>query len=73
LSVLGARLEQDIASGLANLRAIVAAATSRRQALEGQAAEPMPRYAQAAADAAVMPVSRNTHKGLIALAGAART
>jgi uncharacterized protein YgiM (DUF1202 family) len=31
----------------------------------------MPRYAQAAADAAVMPISPNAHKGLIALASAA--
>jgi DNA-binding helix-hairpin-helix protein with protein kinase domain len=71
IDVQGTRLEQDIARGLANLKAIVAAATSRRQVLEGQAAELMPRYAQAAADAAVMPVRPNAHKGLIALAGAA--
>jgi hypothetical protein len=71
IDVQGTKLEQEIASGLANLRAIVAAGNSRRQALEGQAAELMSRYAQAAADAAVMPVSPNTHKGLIALAGAA--
>ncbi len=71
IGIQGARLEQDVASGLAALRAIVAAATSRRQALEGEAAELMPRYAQAAADAAVMPVSPNAHKGLLALAGAA--
>jgi DNA-binding helix-hairpin-helix protein with protein kinase domain len=70
INIQGAKLEQDITSSLANLRAIVAAATARRQALEGQAAELMPRYAQAAADAAVMPGSPNAHKGIIALAGA---
>ena len=70
IDVQSVKLEQDIASGLANLRAVVAATRSHRQALEGQAAELIPRYAQAAADAAVMPVSPNAHKGLIALAGA---
>jgi uncharacterized protein YgiM (DUF1202 family) len=49
----------------------VAAATARRQALEGQAAELLPRYAQAAADAGVMPVSAAAHKLLIATAGVA--
>ena len=65
------KLEQDIAAGLANLRAIVTAAKSRRQALEGQAAELVPRYAQAAADAAAMPISHVAHTGLIGVAGAA--
>jgi DNA-binding helix-hairpin-helix protein with protein kinase domain len=71
INMQGSKIEQDIASGLANLRAIVSAANSRRQALEGQAAELIPRYAQAAADAAAIPISPNAHKGLIALAGAA--
>jgi hypothetical protein len=71
VDVQGAKLQQELASGLANLKAIIAAATAHRQALEGKAAELMPRYTQAAADAAVMPVSPNAHKGLIALASAA--
>ena len=71
IDVQALKLEQELASGLANLKAIIATATARRQALEGKAAELMPRYAQAAADAAVTPVGPNTHKGLIALAGAA--
>jgi DNA-binding helix-hairpin-helix protein with protein kinase domain len=62
------KIEQDISSGLANLTAIVGAANSRRQALEGQLAELMPRYAQAAADAAVAPGNPTMHKSLIALA-----
>ncbi len=62
------KIEQDISSGLANLRAIVGAANSRRQALEAQLAELMPRYAQAAADAAFAPGNPTTHKSLIALA-----
>ena len=62
------KIEQDISSGLANLTAIVGAAKSRRQALEGQLAELMPRYAQAAADAAVAPGNPTMHKSLIALA-----
>jgi DNA-binding helix-hairpin-helix protein with protein kinase domain len=71
VDVQGTKLEQEIAIGVSNLRALAAAANSRRQALEVQTAELMSRYAQAAADAAVMPASPNAHKGLIALAGAA--
>ena len=62
------KIEQDISSGLANLTAIVGAANSRRQTLEGQLAELMPRYAQAAADAAIAPGNPTMHKSLIALA-----
>ena len=62
------KIEQDISSGLANLKAIVGAANSRRQALEGQLAELMPRYAQANADAAIAPRNPTMQKSLIALA-----
>ena len=45
------KIEQDMAAGLAQLRAIVANAELRRRALEGQAAELLPKLAQAEADA----------------------
>ena len=64
------KLEQDITAGLGSLKAIVIAANARRHALEGQAAELIPRYAQAAVDAAAMPISRVAHTGLIGIAGA---
>jgi DNA-binding helix-hairpin-helix protein with protein kinase domain len=62
------KIEQDISGGLANLKALVGAANSRHQALQGQLAELMPRYAQANADAAVTPGHPTKHKSLIALA-----
>ncbi|MBU8546131.1 MULTISPECIES: SH3 domain-containing protein [Roseomonadaceae] len=65
------KLEREVAAGLARMRAAAAAHTSRRQALEGRVAELRPQYAQAAADAAVVPENRTTHKRLLALAGAA--
>ena len=61
------QLEQDVAAGLGRLKAAVTAATARRQSLESRAAELLPRYAQAAADARVRPTSPTVHKRLLAL------
>ena len=47
----GTKLEQEVATGLAQLRAFVANADLRRRTLEGKAAELLPRLAQANADA----------------------
>jgi hypothetical protein len=71
ISVERGKLEQEIATGLGRLKAAAAAAAARRQALEGRAAELIPRYAQAAADARVRPGNPAAYKGLIAVAGAA--
>ncbi|SDB22016.1 SH3 domain-containing protein [Belnapia rosea] len=65
------KLEREVAAGLTRLRAAVAAHTARRQALEGRAAELLPQFAQALADAAVVPEDRTTHKRLLAMSGAA--
>jgi DNA-binding helix-hairpin-helix protein with protein kinase domain len=65
------KLEREVAAGLTRLRAAAAAHTARRQALEGRAAELVPQYAQALADAAVVPEDRTTHKRLLAMSGAA--
>lgn len=65
------KLEQEVAAGLSRLRAVVASHATRRQALEGRAAELRPQYAQALADAAVVPEDRTTHKRLLALSGVA--
>ena len=47
----GTKLEQEVSTGLAQLRAFVANADLRRRTLEGKAAELLPRLAQANADA----------------------
>ena len=65
------KLEREVAAGLTRLRAAAAAHTTRRQLLEGRAAELLPQYAQALADAAVVPEDRTTHKRLLAMSGAA--
>lgn len=44
-------IERDVATGLAQLKGMIAAAASRRRLLEGRAAEVAPRFAQAMADA----------------------
>ncbi len=65
------KLEQEVAAGLARLRSAVASHTTRRQALEGRAAELRPQYSQALADAAVVPEDRTAHKRLLAMSGTA--
>ena len=71
ISAQRTKLEREVAAGLTRLRAAVVAHTTRRQALEGRAAELLPQYAQALADAAVVPEDRTTHKRLLAMSGAA--
>ena len=58
-----------MAGGVGRLKAVLASANARRQALEGRAAELLPRYAQAAADVRAMPGDSTTDKGIFALAG----
>ena len=62
-------LERDISTGLSRLKAVAASAASRRAALERRAAELMPSYAQAAADARAIPGDTIIHKRLVCLAG----
>jgi DNA-binding helix-hairpin-helix protein with protein kinase domain len=65
------KMEREVAAGLARLRTAMAAHTERRQALEGRAAELLPQYAQALADASVVPQDQTTPKRLFALSGVA--
>ena len=70
IALTRAAIERDLSAGLARLKAIAASADARRSALEGQAAEIMDRYAQAAADVRAIPGDPVTHKRLLGLAGA---
>jgi DNA-binding helix-hairpin-helix protein with protein kinase domain len=63
-------LESHISTGFSRLKAVVASAASRRAGLERRAAELLPLYARAAADARIIPGDRIIHKRLLCLAGA---
>jgi DNA-binding helix-hairpin-helix protein with protein kinase domain len=66
-----AKLEAEVSAGLARLRAVSAAQSSRHQYLMGQAAELAPRYAQALADAAAEPANKRTHQQMLLMSGVA--
>jgi SH3 domain-containing protein len=63
-------LERDMSARLSRLKALVASAASRRAVLERRAAELLPVYAQAAADARAIPGDPAIHKRMLCLAGA---
>jgi len=63
-----AQLEQGVASGLGRLKAATASVNANRQALQRRAAELVPRYAQAAADARAASYNDVANKRLLVLA-----
>jgi hypothetical protein len=63
-----AHLEQGVASGLGRLKAATASVNSNRQALQRRAAELIPRYAQAAADARAASYNDVANKRLLVVA-----
>jgi DNA-binding helix-hairpin-helix protein with protein kinase domain len=64
------RLETEVATGLARLKAAAAAADNRRRMLEGKAAELQPKLAQARADANAAPGDEAAHKRRLGVSGA---
>jgi len=68
IAMLRAKLEHEVATGLHRLKKIPESANARRQALKGRAAELLPKYAQALADASVVPKGKIAHERLLALA-----
>ena len=65
------KLEREVATGLARLKAVASSVAMRRQALHGKLAELGPRYAQALADVAAVPEGRQTHLRLLTMSGLA--
>ena len=65
------RLEREVEAGLARLKSVSSATATRVLALNGSMAELGPRYAQAVADAAVVPEDRQTYLRLLGMSGMA--
>jgi len=61
-------LERNITADLGRLKTISVAVIARHKALDGRAAELMPLYEQASADAYIVPGDPTTHKRLLGLA-----